>query len=52
MDIDFKKIRPLNNSRNEGFEELCCQSRGYRLRGCASGHCGFHKRQDRLALSP
>ncbi len=25
VEIDFNKIRPLNNSRNEGFEELCCQ---------------------------
>lgn len=23
--IDFRKIREHNNSRNEGFEELCCQ---------------------------
>ena len=25
MDIDFKKIRPLNASRRDGFEEICCQ---------------------------
>ena len=24
-DIDFKSIRPVNGSRNSGFEELCCQ---------------------------
>ena len=24
-DIDFDKIRPVNGSRNYGFEELCCQ---------------------------
>ena len=24
-DIDFRHIRPLNGSRQDGFEELCCQ---------------------------
>ena len=24
-DIDFFKIRPFQNSRNKGFEELCVQ---------------------------
>src|SRR4030042_115836 len=25
MEIEFKKIRPLNGDRKLGFEELCCQ---------------------------
>ncbi|TWU43653.1 hypothetical protein Poly51_62320 [Rubripirellula tenax] len=25
MSIDWNNLRPLNNSKNDGFEELCCQ---------------------------
>jgi hypothetical protein len=29
VSIDFRSIRSLNNSQDEGFEELCCQLAGY-----------------------